>query len=310
MSIKWVQAVLAGLLFLTLAAPVGADDGQGQVVLPGGSLLVGSGEDLPHDVVVFGGTLELRQGGRIRGDVVVIAGEGTINGQVDGNVVVVIGRLHLRPQAVIEGDLAIAASGFDRDPGATVRGQVQDALRWSTPIVPGRWNPLVPSSEGGMLRLLGSLLQWMMTNAALIVAGVLLLYFLPRQVAMVQESIMRAAIPSAGVGLLTLLALAIVLPLLVIICLGIPIAAVVGLIAATAGLFGWLVVSIGIGRRILSTLNVPVPHYAVEVMAGVLTVSLLTAVPCIGWLMALTVLSAGLGAVALTRFGTTPYPPA
>ena len=48
----------------------------------------------------------------------------------------------------------------------------------------------------------------------------------------------------------------------------------------------------------------------VAVLVGVLLISLLTTVPCLGWLLAGVVGSLGLGAVVLTRFGTMAYPPA
>jgi cytoskeletal protein CcmA (bactofilin family) len=306
---RWIKAILVAALFLVLAAPVWADDGAGQLVLPGGSLTIGSGEEVIHDVVVVAGTLDLTHGGKVRGDVVVLAGEATVNGEIDGNLVVVAGSLSLRSGAVVTGDLVAAASSVERDPASRVEGQVQDAFHWETPIVPGSWSVFRRSQDGGMLTLLGNVLQWIMTNVALIVLGILMILFLPKPTAGVQEAVLKGWVPSAGVGLLTLMALAIVLPVLVIICLGIPIAVVLGVTAAAAGLFGWVATSIIIGHRILAGLKVHDAHFGLAVMAGVLTVRLVSAIPCIGWLAALAVLCVGLGSVVLTRFGTMPYVP-
>lgn len=306
---KWTGALFVALLFFALAVPVWADDGDGQLVLPGGSLTISPGEEVNQDVVVVAGTLDLRQGGRVRGDVVVLAGMATVSGEIEGNLVIVAGSLILRSSAVVKSDLVAAASTVERDPGARIEGKVQHAFRWQTPIVPRTWRVFPSSENGGMLRFLGIVLQWIMTNVALIVLGILLVLFLPKPTAGVQNAISRGWLPSAGVGLLTLMALAIVLPLLVIICLGIPVAIVLGVAAGAAGLFGWVAASILIGHRILNGLKVQGAHFGLAVVAGVLAVRLVSAVPCLGRLADLVVLCVGLGAVVLTRFGTMPYAP-
>jgi hypothetical protein len=148
-----------------------------------------------------------------------------------------------------------------------------------------------------------------MTNLAFIALGILMVIMLPRPTEIVQQAVVVGPFASLAIGLLTLVAAAVVLPLLIITCLGIPIAAVLAVAAAAAGVFGWTATCMLLGKRLLSALRFPDPHFALETVAGVVATSLLSAVPCIGWLLAALVLSTGLGAVVMTRFGTMPYFP-
>jgi hypothetical protein len=154
-----------------------------------------------------------------------------------------------------------------------------------------------------------NLMEVVFTTLALMALGVVLMLLLPKQVAQVGQTVSEAPLPSIGVGLLTLLVLLILLPLLVIICIGIPVAILVLLAAAAAAIFGWIAVGIVVGQRVLEALRVGEYQPLLEVIIGVPVVRLLSAVPCLGWLLGLIVTCVGLGAVALTRFGTVAYEP-
>ena len=108
-----------------------------------------------------------------------------------------------------------------------------------------------------------------------------------------------------GVGMLVL---AILIPLLTVICVGIPVALLLILAGAVAGLFGWVAMGIGVGEQLLATLHTVAAHPLAAAVIGAPVISVLTGIPCLGWLLGLVVLAAGLGAVVLTRFGTLPYP--
>ncbi len=142
--------------------------------------------------------------------------------------------------------------------------------------------------------------------------GLLLVHVLPKQTREIARTVAQSPALSIGVGLLTMLLLPIVLILLVVICIGIPVAIVLILAAMAAGAYGWVAVGAALGQRLMLTSKVQSgPAWGVIVGVGLLCV--LSAVPCLGWLLGLIVTSAGLGAVVLTRFGTLQYvqgPPA
>jgi hypothetical protein len=302
--------VLTVVLLMSLAVPVFADDGQGQVVFPGSRFVVESGEVIRHDVVVLGGSLEVRPGGRIDGDVTVFGGNSSVDGRIDGNLAMVGGNLTLGSEAVVDGDLVTFGGNVTQDEGAVIRGErIQGS--WFNISLP-RMQPTpaprlyFPSGWSNFENWFGGLVSVVMSAAALIALGLLLFYLLPRQMAVIEQTVRSAPAASLGVGLSTLIVLPIALVLLVIICIGIPVAVLVALLAAAAGICGWIVVGAMLGRWMLAALKARAAP-ALDVVAGVGTLSLLSAVPCVGWLLSLVVVTAGLGAVVLTRFGTRGY---
>jgi hypothetical protein len=118
----------------------------------------------------------------------------------------------------------------------------------------------------------------------------------------------EATAPALGFGLLTLAVTALATPVLILICIGIPVAIVLWLAESLAGLFGWLTAGLLVGRRIFQAFKADDTPPILESAAGVAALSLLSAIPCLGPLLSLLVAAWGLGAVILSRAGTLPYP--
>ena len=312
---RWMCILLITILFIGFAVPVWADDGD--AIFPGSEILVGSGEEWDGDLAVLGGSLELREGGRIRGDVVVLTGRAVIDGRIDGDLVVLGGSLDLRSDAVIRGDLVTFFGSVSRSEGATVHGQVIDGFRGRGVVWPDwDWTPTMPRidrawpwSSNVLSGWFGGLMRKVLNTFALMALGVLLALLLPKQTKLVAQTAGDAPLPSIGFGLLTFLVLLILIPLLVIICIGIPVALLLALAAIAAGIFGWIAIGVLIGDRLLTALNVKQAQPVLEVIAGLAVLALLSSVWCLGGLLGLIVGSAGLGAVVLSRGGTTPYAP-
>ncbi len=94
----------------------------------------------------FGSSLELRAGDRAE-DIVVILGSATINGAVEGDVVVVLGSLELGSTSVIEGDAVVVGGSIEVLPGAVAEGDLV--------IVGGALDAPVDFSPGGELAVVG-----------------------------------------------------------------------------------------------------------------------------------------------------------
>ncbi len=109
-------------------------------------------------------------------------------------------------------------------------------------------------------------------------------------------------------GLLTLVVgILLAVGLIITLCLSpVGVAAAIALVVAT--LFGWLAIGITIGERLMPTFTsrAVAPFWTAALGAGLLTLlsDLLGLIPCVGWIGGFLVTCAGLGAVALTRFGT------
>jgi hypothetical protein len=78
------------------------------------------------DVVRFGRDVTVNQGETLDGDVVVFGADGRIDGRVNGDVVVLGGRLTLGPNADVTGNAVTVAGTLSRDPGARVGGDVNE----------------------------------------------------------------------------------------------------------------------------------------------------------------------------------------
>jgi hypothetical protein len=314
---KWTCVLLTVLLFVSLTMPVWADDGAGQAVLPGESIVIGPGDIVQGDLTVLGGSLELQEGGRVNGDVAMLGGDAIIDGEVDGSLVVLGGTAELGSNALIRKDLFTLGASVSRAAGATVQGETIEGFKgrlrlpalpnlptirtWRT--TPGQWD------EQPFVNLLSSFMRFVLNLVALVVLGVLLVVFLPKQTAVVAQAVTEAGWTSFAVGLLTFLVLLVLVPLLVIICIGIPVAVLLVLAAVAAGLFGWIAIGVLLGHRIVAALHTSQPQPVVEIIVGVAALTLLAEIPCLGWLMGVIAGAVGLGAVVLTRFGTMHYAP-
>jgi len=312
---KWMCVLLTLMLFASLAVPVWADDGQ--AVMPGESIVIGPGEDVQGDLTVLGGSLELQEGGRVNGDVAILGGDAIIDGEVDGSLVVMGGTAELGANALIRKDLFTFGASVSRAAGATVQGETIEGFRGrlrlpALPSLPsvetwrttrGQWD------EQPFVNLLSSFLRFVLNLVALVVLGVLLVLLLPRQTAQVGQAVSEAGWTSLAFGVLSFLVLLVLVPLLVIICIGIPVAVLLVMAAVAAALFGWVAIGVLLGRRLLAALHTSQPQPVVEVIVGVTLLTLLSEVPCLGWLLGVIATAIGLGAVVLTRFGTVRYAP-
>jgi hypothetical protein len=71
--------------------------------------------------------------------IVVVGGSARIDGRAVDDVVVVGGSLHLGPKAVVEGDAVSLGGGVTLEPGATVRGSIDDNRFPNISIGPSIW---------------------------------------------------------------------------------------------------------------------------------------------------------------------------
>jgi hypothetical protein len=86
------------------------------------------------------------------------------------------------------------------------------------------------------------------------------------------------------------------------------VAFLLGVALLVAGVFGWIAVGLLVGQELLEAFRVRGITSMIAVVVGILLISLLGAIPCIGIIAAIIVGCLGLGAVVLTRFGTQTYP--
>jgi len=332
---SWIVVLLLMALLLPARVVFADDGGDGGKVIFGGNFVLRRGEELEGGLAVFGGNATLQVDSTVDGDVLVMGGSLTVAGEIDGDVAVLGGDVRLEETAVVEGDLLSLGGNVNRAEGAVVRGKTLETLE--LPFrgfrLPGLWYwrfivPAQPEWPERPVRpqwpmvwgvywiqrlpdLLGRLFLWevKVVGTALLLAllALLVVSLWPRQTELVASTVLENPGASLGVGLLTLVVVAGVdLLFLITICLS-PLALLLALATAVAWIFGWIAVGWLVGRQLLQALKVKELSPLWESVIGVFVISLLGAVPCIGWLIWLVGGAFGLGAVVLTRFGTQRY---
>ncbi len=307
------------LLFVPLS-PAFADDGRGGQVIFGQDYTLESGQTLDGDLVVFGGNVDLKEDSLVNGSVVVWGGNVTVAGKVERDVAVFGGNVRLHDKAVVDGDVVSFGGNVDRQEGAVVRGESWQGWRGgpSFPSIPGvprlpkiPSGPLVTMETGRhvFLNFIMDLFRMVITTLALMALGLVVIIFLPEHTERVKEAILIAPLPSLGIGLLTaVVAMAVIVLLAITICLA-PVSLVLGIALSIAGLFGWIVIGLVVGVKVMEALKAQDPSPLVAVVVGVVLIQLLSVAPCLGFIFRVLVGALGLGAVVLTRFGTLHYTP-
>jgi cytoskeletal protein CcmA (bactofilin family) len=304
--------LLLALMIWLVALPVAAD--LGSTALVGQSFVLEAGQRLNGDVAIFAGNAEIAQGAIVTGDVAVIGGSARIYGTVEGDAVVLGGSMTLGPQAWVKGDV-VAMGTLERDPGARVSGSVVAGSERSRQLEEVRQSlqeqgtlPDVITTRpvaGRTNTWFGDLVRWAAGVLGLAVVAVALLAIQPEAVQHISEVMRRSVVLSIAVGVVTLLASVLLVPLLIVIIVGIPVAIVLVIGLALALLCGWVAAARLAGSRLLTLLKTASSSAILEAVVGVVVLALLGRIPCLGALFSLAVACWGLGAVVLTRFGTS-----
>ena len=281
------------------------------------------GERLEGDLIVFNGDVTLEPGSRVEGSVIIWNGSAEIEGAVEGDLIVSGGDITLGDSAWVAGEVVCTWNcDLEQKAGARVDGGIVEGIPLPPlPLDQIRPVPELPSLprmwDAGPGRVLNWMLRVMRSVVAIVViaavAGLVALIW-PQQTAQVGRTVVEAPLPSLGIGLLTTVAgVALVIALAITICLS-PVAVLALLALSAAGLFGWIAVGAMVGERFLQALNAReiTPMWAAGLGALLITLvsTGLSSAFCLaplGWLLIFALGGLGLGAVALTRFGTMAY---
>jgi hypothetical protein len=310
-------ALLLAILFALLATPVFADDPDGDVVIWGDSYTLESGERISGDLLVYGGNVTLEDDSEVDGNVILFGGNLTVAGDVDGDITVWGGNVKIKSGATVRGAVHAIGGDVDREEGADVRGEEIEGFPFTPPKAPEI--PETPSFpritrtwpaqqwQRQWFKRIGDLFRGIFGMVIMVVLGILVVVFIPNHTNTVAETIVKAPLQSFLTGLVAWIGVPIVALILTLtICLS-PVAALVLLIAGVAVLFGWIAAGLLLGVKVVRAVTNQQPNPVVAVAAGILLLSLLTFIPCLGALLTAVVLTWSMGAVAYSFFGTRAY---
>jgi hypothetical protein len=259
-----------------------------------GDVRVDKGEVYHDDLVCIGGTATVD--GTVEGDVIVVGGKLNFSGEAK-DVVAVGTRAKISSGSVINGDLVHVMGVLDKDPEVTVHGQTVDV---------GSHLPLNVRrvlSRG----IIGLLILFRIIS--LIVSLVLLLLIVllaPERVERMSEALEPRWPASVGFGLLGYVVAVAVAVILAVTLIGIPLALLLGCAVWILGMMGIAAIMSLLGKRVgLGTgLIGPDPSVLSCLLVGFLVVALVRFIPLIGELAWLALSVTGLGLTLVTKVGS------
>ena len=259
-----------------------------------GDVRVEKGEVYSDDLVCIGGKATVE--GTVEGDVVVIGGELDFSGEA-GSVVVIAGKTTMAAGSVVHKDLIHMMGEFHKDPGVTVHGQSIDV-----------GSHLPPHIQRLLSRgLLGFIVVLRVVSLIITLAVLLLIVLLaPERVARMSEVLEPRWPASLGFGVLGYVIFIVLAIILAITLIGIPLAVLLGLAVWVLGLMGIAAIMMSLGKRVgLGTgLIGPDPSVLACVFVGFLVVALVRFIPVVGELAWLVLSVMGLGLSLITKVGS------
>jgi hypothetical protein len=322
MKLLYKFLTLFALLALFLV-PTGAAHAQGPGPDSGGRVIFGSnftlesGDTFNGDLVVFGGNVTVEENANLNGNLVIFGGTAKSNGQVKGDVVIIGGQVNLEEKAHVTGDVVTVGGQLQQAEGAQIDGKVVNNIQPEIQIPNGRIPPsvVVPNVPTPSVKVdfnpFWSAMGVLIRAVAVALLAMLVVMFLQPQLNRVGQAITGQPLMSGGIGLLTVLVAPIAVVILSITIILIPVAFVGILLLVFAWLFGVIALGQEVGERFTRSINqswAPVFTTGFGTFLLMLVGGAIGEIPCIGWLAPVALGLLGIGAVAVTWFGSRSAP--
>ena len=329
------RTALILIVLLILIVPTGA-----VLAAPYFDTVVTEGETVDNDVIVFDGDLEIKDNATVNGDVIVFNGDARLAGTINGDLVIFNGDFETEGEARINGDCVLLNGSIDDFSDGGIRctniqggafpGMMEGlSVVPPVPVVPDAPAPPQPpdppvrvdTAEHG--RSMGFFADAVGAVGSSVIMGLLafgVASLFPKQLQVTTKTLRQKPAVSGVVGLLTAVAvpslvtlLVIISAILIIVCIGLlgfPLALLIMLALVAAVGMGWIATGAWLGGRAFGRKG---RSFAFTTALG--TAVLVLAINLIGIplgflevILASLVSFIGLGAVALTQFGTKAYP--
>lgn len=327
---------------VSLAAPFDRiiKDGEtvpGDITLFEDDLVVEAGGVVEGDVTIFNGNATIE--GTVEGDLAIFDGHLELSGTVEGDVALLGGSVTLNEGATVNGDCALGGGKVtdESDSAActALGSEIADTFGPFGPFKAGERAipemefspdipalPQIPQRPSLAARIGGAALDITELLGRSLLLGLLALVataIFPNQLAQVEYTIRRKPAASGAVGFLTAIAgpsLLALSSLLVLLTCGLLLPAwiILAVLLVAAAVLGWVALGEIFGRYITRLLRLQNQSTAVTAFLGTTVLSLLLGtlglLPFIFGesLIFVLLLCVGLGAAALTQFGTRAYP--
>lgn len=285
-----MKRILAALIVLMLMMPGAglADESDDRVQIQG-DVMVGPDEVVMGDAVAIMGNVTVE--GKVMGDVLAIMGDVRINGEVMGDVTSVGGRIIRSDSARIYGKVTQVGVGEG------IKDIIGNMLKYG---VPGR---LWWARRGTILDMGFSYIFTIINFIGLIALGSLVIILFPNSIKATADEADKEPGRRFLIGFLIILLLPAAMFLMAVTLIGIPLIPLTVFLVACAGFYGYLGISIFLGRKLNDQLHLKSGIFT-EYLLGALLLWLIQFIPFLGVLIKILVLMLALGIAADTRFGT------
>ena len=315
MKLPWIKLpvflIAAVILTGCINTPAQPDDSEIWTTFPsqfivGDTYILNSHEKIDGNIVGIGTTLILEENALVMGDISLIGSNLEVDGRIAGDLNILAGSALIKDTAIITGNINQFFQTIDIRPKALVTGEINTYT--------------FPSAAGGQAGVkITQLIEWLRPGNIAVFQGARVLglvlfsligIYLFKTPTTRVTSALESNLPAAwGAGLLTIITVPIVAAILIIsICLS-PIGILIILAYLVCILWGWVALSSYFGTNLIKWLKL---DWAVEpatilgaLILGIIS-SLLSFIPCIGFLIILMLTATGIGGVLLSRFGIIP----
>jgi cytoskeletal protein CcmA (bactofilin family) len=238
-------------------------------------------------------------------DLVAIRGNVNVKGNVNGDIVAVLGDIHLFPTAKVAGNVVAMGGRVIKDKGAVISGRMNV-------IALGGGNVKMTKEAGAMDNMYGSFL-WMCFSGMIFFKAVvtigfiglamLTIAFFTGRVGKISSYAEKNWFNALLWGILGLILILPVALLLVITLIGIPLILVEMLLISMATTLGYIAVAQLIGKNITKALKKPNQPMLVEAVWGIFILFLIDIIPIVGPIVKMLALTIGFGAAITTKLG-------
>ncbi|NWF65019.1 MAG: hypothetical protein HXY38_12015 [Chloroflexi bacterium] len=288
----------------------------GSIAVFGGNVQIEKDAEVNGSIAVFGGNVNIADGVSVDGSVAAFGSNMSISGIINGDIVIVGGNVLLTEASTVDGDIATFGGQVTQEPGAEVTGEITNNTppEIGSPETPETTDmpnvPVLPEVKVSFNPFLDvlSAVGWAVLIA---IVGMLLSLFLQPQLDRTASAITRQPVIAGAYGVLIFLALPVGLIIMIVTLILIPVAAIAAIMVPLAWLFGVIAMGQEVGERFAKAINqvwTPILATGFGTFLLVLVTRLLNTIPCVGWLLSTIVALVGIGAVAMTWFGTRNPP--
>jgi len=314
---SWAAAPAAVCLSLALAGPVLTSPAQADERVGFGQSVVVSAGEVVDQVASFGGSVTVD--GEVRGDVASFGGDVVLgpHARVHGDVATMGGALVRDPAAVVGG--SVAGFGGHAVPGPGWQGHGWGPSQWNqAQRNQAQWNGWQPASppmearhghegsghhgSGGFWRGVEDMISSLLAHGLLFLLALVLSGLFPERMTALHKAIIREPLRSGALGVGSYVAAVVLIIALTITIIGIPAAVVLGVGMPLAAYVGLAACATAIGAAIPAQSLTDRPILRLATGVGVLWVCSL--VPFIGPVLVALVACIGVGALVRTRFRT------